>query len=109
MSGISTDRPLIIDETHQEKTARIEIRVDRERKSLLEKAASLLGESLSSFVLSRSLSDAVRIINEHNTTRLSLADWDRFNEIVSHPQAPNEDLVKAVEEYNATISHSDGI
>ncbi len=109
MSGNSTNQSLIVDETHREKAARIEIRVDRERKSLLEKAASLLGESLSSFVLSRSLSDAVRIINEHNTTRLSLADWDRFNEIVSNPQVPSEDLVKAVEEYNATISHSDGL
>ncbi|OQY31473.1 MAG: hypothetical protein B6241_13930 [Spirochaetaceae bacterium 4572_59] len=39
---------------------RIEIRANEEAKSLIEKAASLTGETLSSYILSRSLSSALK-------------------------------------------------
>ena len=95
--------------TAEQKTSRIEIRVDRKAKKLAEKAAALLGQSLSSFIVSRMVADAQQVIDAHQRTLLSLADWERFQKILRNPPAPNAALRKAARRYKETVTHSDGL
>ena len=98
----------ILTSRSEEKEARIEIRVEKSIKELIEKAAALLGQSISAFVVSKSVSDAQQVINDHSRTQVSLADWKRFQEILSNPPPPNEALKKAAKHYKEIVAHSDG-
>ena len=85
--------------TTAEKQSRIEIRVDRTSKELAEKAAALLGQSLSSFIVSRMVTDAQQVIDAHMRTLLSLEDWERFHAALRKPPKPNAALKKAARRY----------
>ena len=93
----------------KEKEARIEIRVDRTSKELMEKAAALLGQTLSSFVVSRMVSDAREIIDAHHRTEVSLADWERFHDILANPKSPNAALKRAARRYGKLVTRSEGL
>jgi uncharacterized protein (DUF1778 family) len=93
----------------KEKEARIEIRVDRSSKELIEKAAALLGQTLSSFVVSRMVRDAREIIDAHHRTEVSLADWERFYDILSNPKPPNAALKRAAKRYGKIVTQSEGL
>jgi uncharacterized protein (DUF1778 family) len=93
----------------KEKEARIEIRVDRSSKELIEKAAALLGQTLSSFVVSRMVRDAREIIDAHHRTEVSLADWERFHEILAKPKPPNAALKRAAQRYAKKVTQSEGL
>lgn len=93
----------------KEKEARIEIRVDRSSKELIEKAAALLGQTLSSFVVSRMVRDAREIIDAHHRTEVSLADWERFHDILSNPKPPNAALKRAARRYAKRVTESEGL
>ena len=92
-----------------EKEARIVIRVDGSSKELIEKAAALSGQSLSSFIISRMLTDAQHVIDTHNRTVVSLADWERFQEILANPRPPNAALKRAARRYKDAVTQSDGL
>jgi uncharacterized protein (DUF1778 family) len=79
----------------EKKSARLESRSTRTQKSIIEKAAALLGESLSSFMLSTAMRDALQVIRDHHVTELSLEDWDRFSEILESDSNPNRELTAA--------------
>lgn len=83
----------------QAKTSRIDLRVTAEQKELLEKAASLNGLSLSSFVLSNSLEAAQEKIACHNELVLSDRDRDLFLSLIENPPEPCEALKSAMKEY----------
>jgi len=87
---------------------RIDIRLDQEQKSLLEEAAAVSGHSLTSFLLANALPAARAVIREHQTTKLSRADSERFIELLEHPHEANEALKSAVREYLENIPDSDG-
>lgn len=89
--------------------ARIEIRVDRSLKRLIETAAALRGQSLSAFMVAKSVADAQHVIDEYARTRVSLADWERFQQILADPRAPNAALKKAARCYTESVAHSDGL
>jgi uncharacterized protein (DUF1778 family) len=91
-----------------EKEARIELRVEDSLKRLIERAAAMLGMSVSAYIVSTSVSDARRVINEESRTQLSLADWERFQNILSAPPPPTAALKKAAGRYRKTVTHSDG-
>lgn len=91
-----------------EKSARLELRSTPEQKSMIERAASLMGESVTSFVLSTVLRDARRVIHEHNVTVLSLADWSRFIAILESDEEPAPALTEAVKKYREQVISSDG-
>ena len=79
----------------EQKTARLEARSTHTQKSIIEKAAALLGESLSSFLLSTAMRDAIQIIRDHHVTELTLDDWNRFAEILETDSKPNRELTSA--------------
>ncbi len=78
-----------------QKTARIEARSTHTQKSIIETAATLLGESLSSFLLSTAMRDALQIIRDHQVTELTLDDWNRFTSIIEADTKPNRELKAA--------------
>lgn len=91
-----------------EKSARLELRSTPEQKSMIERAASLMGESVTSFVLSTVLRDARRVIHEHSITELSLGDWARFTAILESDGKPAPALIEAVQAYRDRVRSSDG-
>lgn len=91
------------------RAARLDLRTTAEQKSLIEHAATLAGESLSTFVLQAALEIARRRINEENTTRLTLDEWARFCKITSSTLKPGSVLSKAAKRHDEMIADSDGL
>ena len=89
------------------KIARLEIRSTPTQKSVIERAASLLGESVSSFVLSTALRDAVRIIHDHQVTELSVRDWASFEAILEEDLEPSTHLKEASRQYKTRVAQPD--
>ena len=79
------------------KSSRIEIRVNEETKSLIEKAASLTGETISSYILSKSLSSARKDVERMESITINNKDREMFFSLLSDPPEPNvalKDLFK---------------
>lgn len=74
------------------KSSRIEIRADEETKRLIEKAASYTGNTISSYILSKSLSSAKKDIELMESISLGDKDRDMFYSLITNPPAPNEAL-----------------
>lgn len=85
--------------THSLKQERLHIRLDGDSKQKLERAAAYANRSLSEFVLSRALDAADAVILEHETLRLSDADWQVFLDALEHPPEPNARLRQAFTEH----------
>lgn len=81
------------------KEARLEMRLSGDHKRLLEKAAALAGQPLTSFVMSHLIEDARETIERHRTTLLSAADQKRFLEILESEEEPAPALKAAVKRY----------
>lgn len=79
--------------------ARLEARVTAEQKALLQRAATLSGRSLSEFIVASAQEAAVRLIEEHETIRLSRADQIAFVTALLDPPAPSERLRRAAADY----------
>ena len=74
------------------KSSRIEIRTSEEAKTLIERAASLSGETISSYILSKSLSSARKDVERMETITVSNQDRDMFFSLLSDPPEPNDAL-----------------
>ena len=79
-------------------TSRLEFRLRRESKDLIEQAAQLLGMTVSEFANSRLVQLAKQIIAEHNTTLLTDRDRDTFLKMLDADGKPNAALRKAFRE-----------
>lgn len=77
-----------------EKMDRIDLRITREQKELLARAAALSGVSMSSFLVNNALDQAKRIVVKSETITLSDQDRDLFYSILKDPPKPNKNLVK---------------
>jgi uncharacterized protein (DUF1778 family) len=77
-----------------EKMDRIDLRITREQKKLLARAAALSGVSMSSFLVNNALDQAKRIVVKSETITLSDRDRDLFYSILKNPPKPNKNLVK---------------
>jgi uncharacterized protein (DUF1778 family) len=81
------------------RTARLEMRLKPEDKVLLERAASLSGQPLTSFALSSLLERARAMIAESATVTLSPRDLKRFFQIIEADEEPAPGLKAAVRRY----------
>ena len=81
------------------KETRVELRVTQEQKSLLEKAASLKGLSLSAYMLSHTLAVAREDIAAHEKLVLSERDWELFVSMVENPPEPSSALTEAIKKF----------
>jgi uncharacterized protein (DUF1778 family) len=77
------------------RTARLEARLSVEQKALLQQAAALSGRTLSEFVVASAHEVATRVIQEHETVRLSRAERIAFVTALLDPPAPNKRLRQA--------------
>ena len=71
------------------KTERLDVRLSAEHKELLEQAAAITGQPLTSFAVSFLLEKAREVIAQHHRTVLSRNDWDRFLEILETDEEPS--------------------
>ena len=69
----------------------------------------LRGETVTSYVLSTVLEDALAVIKEHQVTELTLGDWDRFNALLTSENPPNVELTAALKHHKKQVLSSDGV
>jgi uncharacterized protein (DUF1778 family) len=86
------------------KSERLEVRVSRAQKALLQEAAALQGRTLSEFVTASVQQAAEQAIREHKVLTLTAEDSRAFAETLLSPPAPNERLRALAERYKRTTA-----
>ncbi|MET3106000.1 uncharacterized protein (DUF1778 family) [Oxalobacteraceae bacterium GrIS 1.18] len=81
------------------RTARLEARVTDEQKNLLQRAAALLGRSVSDFIISSAQEAALRTIQDYELVRLTVDERNEFVTALLNPPAPSARLKKAAKAY----------
>ena len=84
--------------------SRLEARVTPETKSLLQQAADLEGRTLTDFVIASVQAEAYRVIERHQTLKLSREDSEAFVNALLNPPQPNHALKLAAQRYSQAIS-----
>ena len=80
--------------------ARLNFRLPTEIKATIEEAAAHLGQTVSDFAVSTLTQTARQVIQEHNITRLSQQDRERFTAMLDGSDAePNAALTEAAKRY----------
>jgi len=83
--------------------ARLEARVNSEVKALWQKAADLEGRTLTDFVIASVQAAACRVIEQHQTLKLSIEDSEAFVDALLNPPQPNEALKAAASRYKQVM------
>lgn len=78
---------------------RLETRISKEHKELLQRAAEIQGRSLTDFVNSSVLDAAKKAVQEHEMMTLSTRDREVFVEALLNPPAPSDKLRAAAQRY----------
>ena len=81
------------------RAARLEARVTTDQKALLQHAATLSGRTLSEFVVASAQEAAAKLIQEHETIRLTRKEQIAFVTALLNPSAPSARLRKAAARY----------
>lgn len=82
-----------------EKMDRIDLRVTREQKDILARAAALAGVSMSSFLVSNAVAEARKVVSKSERIMLSARDRDLFYSLFKNPPKPNKNLVKLMQNH----------
>ena len=85
--------------TANSKTERLEARIPRALKSILSRAATLQGRSLTDFVVGSATEAARRIIRESEVLELSERDQIAFAEALTKPPRATRALRQAARRY----------
>lgn len=86
--------------TDSEHDARLNFRLPAELKKTIEEAAAQLGQTVSDFAISTLVTTARRVLQEHQVTRLSQRDRDRFVALLDDTESrPNKALRAAAKRY----------
>lgn len=90
--------------TYPTSPARLEARITQETKALVQKAADLEGRTLTDFVVASVQAAAYRVIEHHQTLKLSIEDSEAFVDAILNPSKPNEALQSAALRYKQVTS-----
>ena len=82
---------------------RISLRLGRDAKRKLERAAAYSDKSLTDFVIDVALQKADAIACEHEVITLTRAEWERFQEMLLDPPQPSKRLKKAFAEHTRVV------
>lgn len=82
---------------------RLDARVTREEKEMIETAASLRGTSASDFVRMATREAALKTIREHEVLTLNEEEKRIFVEALLNPPKPNANLIAAARRYKKVI------
>ena len=74
------------------KEERIDLRTSREVKELIQRAAELLGTTMSAFIIHRSYDAAREVLAQQESLVLSDRDRDQFLQLLESPPKPNRAL-----------------
>ena len=74
-------------------SARINLRTSPEAKALIERAASIMGATVSSFMLQNAYEAARRIVADKDTLMLSQEAFEDFVASCEHPAEPTQALI----------------
>jgi len=77
------------------KRGRFNARISDEQKVLIERAAALMGQSVSQFIVSSAQRAAEQTIREHDVITLSARDAAALMEALRHPAPANDALRRA--------------
>ena len=77
---------------HAPEGARINLRTSPEAKALIERAAALLGTTVSAFMLQHAYEAARQVVADNDTLILSQQAFDAFVAACEHPSEPNDAL-----------------
>ncbi len=76
-------------------SARLDMRIDAELKTLIERAAAITGQTLTDFAVSNLVDSAMTTIERHERLILNDRDRDRFLDALERPPKPLPALAKA--------------
>ena len=89
------------DTSQPTRSARLEVRITHEQKTLFQQAALLSTRTLSEFVVASAQEAAQRIVDEHENVRLTREEQLRFVNALLQPPAPSKRLRQAAAQYRA--------
>ncbi|MEE3718310.1 DUF1778 domain-containing protein [Tumidithrix elongata RA019] len=89
---------------HPKTSARLEVRISPEIKALVQKAADLEGRTLTDFAIASVQAAAYRVIEQHQTLKLSIEDSEAFVDAILNPPKPNDALKAAALRYKRIMS-----
>lgn len=84
-------------------TARLEARISPGLQKMLKRAAEIEGRTLTDFVVSAVQDAAQRAIEQAEVIRLSLADQQRFAEVLLSPPKPTPALKRAMARHDKLL------
>jgi uncharacterized protein (DUF1778 family) len=93
----------------ERKEERLDVRLTAEQKEILKTASAMLGESLAKYVISTAIRDAVALIQQRSTLRLSARDWKIFEREMLDESPPVEKLRSAAAQYRIDCQSSEGL
>jgi len=82
---------------------RISLRLGRDAKRKLERAAAYSDKTLTDFVIDVALRSADAIVRKNEVITLTRAEWDRFQELLLNPPEPNKRLKQAFAEHARVV------
>jgi uncharacterized protein (DUF1778 family) len=74
---------------------RISLRLSRQSKRKLERAAAYSDKTLTDFVIGTALREADTIVRSREVITLTADEWERFQDLVLNPPPPNRRLKRA--------------
>lgn len=88
----ATHAPRATPSAHSTDSARINLRTSAEAKALIERAAALMGTTVSSFMLQNAYEAARRVVGDNDTLMLSQQAFEVFVAACENPGEPNKAL-----------------
>ena len=85
------------------KRQRIDLRLHRNAKELLERAASFEGKTVSGFVLTSALAKAEQTIYRHEMIALNARESEAFFSLLSEPVRFNESMTAALKAHDRSV------
>jgi uncharacterized protein (DUF1778 family) len=90
--------------TKGRKDERIDLRLDREAKATIARAAALRQQSVSEFLLAVALEHSHDVIERSKALRLSEREAERFLAALANPPEPDPRLREAAEQYRKALA-----
>ncbi len=92
---------MAVSQKNQKSDARLDFRLNRQVKEVIEQAAAVSGQSVSDFAVSALYRMAKEVLDREQTTRLSNRDRDVFLAMLDSDAKPNEALKRAAKKYKS--------
>lgn len=89
---------------HTTQSMRLDVRLAAEHKDLIEKAAGLLGQTVSAFTISTLVREAQEVTEQFGELRLSDRDRDAFLAALDNPPEPNARLRRAAKAHAGKVA-----